>query len=209
VNLRPILLGVGAAVVVPLFLSGSGHAHTVGMSVAEFDVAPEGRVDARLTFASAEPLGSAARLSEADLRTFVMQGVDVTADGARCEGTYRGASITEVDGLRLDASYDCPAGAAAIEATLYYLSALPPGHREVARIVGPPGSQAVVEAVLTGDRRALRLELPGGAFDDRRTRLGRRVTALAAIFAALMGTLFAWRWRATRGRHRPTIARRD
>jgi hypothetical protein len=199
-------LAVGAAVIVGLVLARSGLAHTRGLSVAEFDVAADGRVEARLTFANSE-------LGDADLRAFVLNGVDVTADGARCEATYRGSSVAETDGVRLEATYDCPAGAAVIEATLYYLSALAPGHREVARIVGPPGSQVSVEAVLAADRRALRLVLPPSPHDEsaaaRRARTGRRVTALAATFAALMVALVAWRWRATRGRGRHTIARRD
>ena len=156
-------------------------------------------MDAQLTFATAEPLAGT-RPTEQDLRAFVMDGVDVTADGARCEGTYRGASVTEVDGLLLQASYACPQGARDITVTLYYLSALRPGHREVARIVGPPGSNASVEGVLTGDRRSLSLHLPGPAPLQARTRLGRRVLALTAAFTALMAGLFLWRWRATRRR---------
>jgi hypothetical protein len=188
-----------------LFLTRPGRAHTPGLSVAELEVTPSGPVEARLTFATAEPLGPAARaLRDADLRAFVLDGVDVTADGARCDARYEGASVTEGDGLLLRATYDCPRGAAAVAVTLFYLSALPPGHREVARIVGPPGSGASIEAILTGDRRALELRLPpppeDAAARARRERAGRRVTVLTAVFAAVMLSLFVWRWRATRRR---------
>jgi hypothetical protein len=182
-----------------LLLPRAGAAHTPGLSVAELDVEPDGHVEARLTFATTEPLAGT-RPTEPDLRAFVMDGVDVTADGARCEATFHGASVTEVDGLLLEASYACPPGARDVTVTLYYLSALRPGHREVARIVGPPGSNAAVEGVLTGDRRSLTLRLPEGAPAPPDARLGRRLLALTAVFAALMVALFVWRWRATRRR---------
>jgi len=175
-----------------------GSAHTQGLSTAELSVEPDGHVDARLTFATAEPLAGMTP-SPDDLRAFVLDGVDVTADGARCDATFRGASVTDVDGLLLEASYACPAGAREIGVTLYYLSALRPGHREIARIVGPPGSNAAVEGVLTGDRRALTLRVPA-APSAPNARLGRRVLVLTAAFAAFMLALFAWRWRAARRR---------
>ena len=115
-----------------------------------------------------------ASLRQEDLRAFVQDGVDVTADGARCEPTYRGSSPTEQDGLLLEASYACPPGATEIGVTLYYLSTLSPGHREVARIVGPPGTERRRwRAVLTGRPPGTRLlgTLPGrGA--RRRARPG-------------------------------------
>jgi hypothetical protein len=182
-----------------LLMPRPGAAHTPGLSVAELEVEPDGHVEARLTFATTEPLAGT-RPTGQDLRAFVMDGVDVTADGARCEATFRGASVTEVDGLLLEASYACPPGARDIAVTLYYLSALRAGHREVARIVGPPGSNAAVEGVLTGDRRSLTLRLPGAASPQADTRLGRRLLALTAAFSAFMVALFVWRWRATRRR---------
>lgn len=171
--------------------------------MAQFDVASDGHVDAHLVFASAEPLNGTP-LRDDDLRAFVLDGVDVTADGARCDPTWRGSYTTESDGLALDASYACPAGASDIGVTLYYLSALPPGHREVARIVAPNAS---IEGVLTGDRRALSLHLPAptvgpsrGSAAERAARKSRELTVLTAAFAAFMLALFVWRWRATRKR---------
>jgi hypothetical protein len=192
---------MGAVVMGVLFLPRLGRAHTLGLSTAEFDVAADGRVGARLTFATAEPLGKVNPNSEADLRSFVLDGVDVTADGARCEGRFEGAGVTEVDGLVLDASYACPAGAEEVAVTLYYLSALRAGHREVARISGPPGSNATAEAVLTGDRRGLALKLPetGRARADRlREVRSERLAVVTVGFAIVMASLFAWRFRATR-----------
>jgi len=188
-----------------LLLPRPGRAHTLGLSVAELTVAPGGRVDARLTFATAEPLaGAAPRLADSDLRAFVLDGVDVFADGTRCAPGWLGSSVTESDGLQLESSYDCPAGATTIAVTLYYLSALPRGHREVVRIIGPPGSNANVEAVLSGEQRALALKLPPPSPEvaerARKERLGRRLTWLSAAFAAAMAALFVWRWRATRRR---------
>jgi hypothetical protein len=194
-------LGIGLVVMGVLFLPRLGRAHTLGLSTAEFDVGASGRVAAKLTFATAEPLGTARPDSEADLRSFVLDGVDVTADGARCVAHYEGSGVTEVDGVVLEASYACPRGAGEIAVTLYYLSALRPGHREVARISGPPGSNATVEGVLTGDRRQLVLELPaapGRRADARREALGRRVAILTVTFAVVMLSLFAWRLRTVR-----------
>lgn len=183
-------------VIAGLFLTRPGLGHTPGLSVAELALATDGHVDARLTFAGLEPMG-ATTLSQEDLRAFVLDGVDVTADGARCEATYRGASVTESDGLLLEASYACPPGAAEIGVTLYYLSALPRGHREVARIVGPPGSGARAEAVLTGDHRALVLTLPDAARPARRPP-PTKLIVLTVGFAVVMLSLFGWRWRRSR-----------
>jgi hypothetical protein len=192
-------MGVGV-VIATLFLPRPGLAHTLGLSVAEFDVTPEGPVAAHITFASAEPLHGTP-LRDEDLRAFLDAGVDVTADGARCEGAFQGSSMTETDGLQLDARYACPAGASHIEVTLYYLSDLAPGHREVARIVA---SGASAEGLLTGDRRALSLDVPvHGGRSAARARTGNRILALTAAFVVFMTTLFVWRWRATRKSTRP------
>jgi len=198
-------LGIAVVVVVMAlsFLPRLAAAHTPGVSTAEFDVAPDGHVDAHLVFASAEPLNGTP-LRDDDLRAFVLDGVDVTADGSRCDASWRGSYPTEGDGLALDASYACARGASEVAVTLYYLSALPAGHREVARIVA---SGASIEGVLTGDRRALSLRLPAptagagrSSSADRAARKSRQLTVLTAAFAAVMLALFVWRWRATRKR---------
>ncbi len=178
-----------------LFLAQGASAHTLGLSVAEFDVTPEGPVAAHITFASAEPLHGTP-IRDEDLGAFLAAGVDVVADGTRCAGTFQGSSVTENDGLELDAAYACPAGASRIEVTLYYLSDLAPGHREVARIVA---SGASAEGLLTGTRRQLTLNIPGRP--DRaaaKARTGRKLEILSAAFLVFMATLFVWRWRAGR-----------
>ena len=157
-------------------------------------MAPDGHIDGKITFASAEPLDGTP-LRDEDLKGFLMDGVEVAADGSRCEGAFGGSSVTESDGLLLEARYDCPAGATLIEVTLYYLNTLGRGHREVARIVAAGNS---AEGLLTGDRRALSLQLPTAP--RPRARNGRRLIVLTASFLAFMLGLFVWRWRATRKR---------
>ena len=185
-------------------------AHTAGISSATFDVQPDGRVDAQLVFASAEPLHGTP-LRDEDLRAFVLDGVEVRADGAACApvpGLWsRGPSpetaapTTFLDSsgdLVLEFSYACPGPAseiAAIDVTLYYLGALGPAHREVARITA---GSATSEAVLSGDHRAIALRLPGDTRRTKHLRRGKLLVAVTAAFAAFLGLLFVWRWRATR-----------
>lgn len=171
-----------------------------GVSTASFDVQPDGRVEARLVFASAEPLAGTP-LREEDLRAFVLDGVGVSTDGAVCPATFLGAGQTEVDGsgnLVLEASYACPrviGEVSGIDVTLYYLSALGPAHREIARITA---GGATSEEVLSADHRAIALRLPGDTLRARRLQRGRLLTIVSAAFAALVAALFVWRWRATR-----------
>jgi len=198
---------------VNFFLPRLGSAHTLGMSTAAFEVKADGRVDAVFVFASAEPLGGTP-LAREDLRAFLLDGVDVTADGTRCDATFRGASVSEIDGLVLKASYacadgrsvgaaDCNRGAAPwgglgeIIVTLYYLSALPPEHREIGRIVA---GNATSEAVLSGDRRAIALRLPDDALRAARRSRGRRLVMAASTVVAFVSGLLLWRARTRRAR---------
>jgi hypothetical protein len=194
--------GRALAVVALLFSGRLALAHSPGLSVAEFEVQPAGRVLARLTFASAEALGGLSlgregvvtpedvSAAQEDLRAFLLRGVGVDADGSACAPTFRGAALTDVDGLVLDASYACPGDAADIQVTLYYLSALPRGvtHKGIARIVA---GSAVSEAVLSGDHRAIDLRLPVRA---RRISPRRRWLAALAL-GAVAGLLLACRAR--------------
>jgi len=180
-----------------LFVPRLAAAHTPGLSTADFELGADGLVDARFVFAAAEP-GLPA--TPEDMRAFLLDGVDVTADGARCAPTFRDAGTYAVDGLAMEATYACPAPAAdtrELAVTLYYLSALGPGHREIARITA---GSATREAVLTGERRALALELPASPRRDRRARRGKLLVGVTAAFTAAMLALMAWRWRATRRR---------
>jgi hypothetical protein len=185
-------------------------AHSAGISTATFEVQPDGRVDAQLVFASAEPLRGTP-LRDEDLRAFVLDGVEVAADGAACAPvpssssrspshvTPAPTSFVDNNGdLVLECSYACPGPASeigAIEVTLYYLSALGPAHREVARITA---GSATSEAVLSGDHRAIALRLSGDTRRTKHLRRGKLLVAVTAAFAAFLAGLFVWRWRATR-----------
>jgi hypothetical protein len=197
-------LGIGVVMVIALlFLPRPGHAHTPGLSMADLAVDAQGRVQARLTFASAEPLRGLP-LRQDDLRAFVLDGVDVAADGERCDPSYGGGSLTEGDGLLLEATYACPPGASEIALTLYYLGDLPRGHRVIARIVGPPNSGAQAENVLTADRRGLVLELPGstaprgGKHAWRASRWWIALAVMVAFASLVLGLVV--RRRIARGR---------
>jgi hypothetical protein len=189
------LLRRGFVVIGLLLLPRFAWAHTLGLSVANFEVR-DGFVEAHVAFASTESLGglrldrnddgrvTAADLVAArdDLRDFVLDGIDVSADGFRCPAAFRGASLAEPDGLVLEASYSCPTGATEVAVTLYYLSQLPPGHREVARIVA---GSSTAEAVLSADRRGLVLRVPGSTVTARGRNIRLLVAAIAAIAFAV------------------------
>jgi hypothetical protein len=160
-----------AAIVGFLVMPRIGRAHTLGVSAASFDVEQDGSVEGRVTFATAEALSGihldrnhdgaigadeVAAGSE-DLKRFVLDGVDVTADAAPCPATFEGAAIDAIDGLVLRVRYQCPADAGRIAVTLYYLSALPREHRLVARIASGP---LTTQAILSGDHRAIELDRP-------------------------------------------------
>ena len=156
-----------------------GRAHTLGLSTAEFEVAPDGHVEGRLTFAAAEA-------PRKDLARFVIDGVEVDADGTACEATFGGADDDAIDGLVLRATYACPVGAETIDVTLYYLSALPAGHRAVAALSAGP---LVAQALLTGDRRYVELKLPARRHGVRSGRIVAiaGVVALAGLAAFFLG----------------------
>jgi hypothetical protein len=186
---------MGFVVMGLLLLPRFGWTHTPGVSTANFEVLPGGGVEAHLAFSSAEPLGSLTLAQSGgggvaasdqgvfrdEMRALFFERIDVTADGSRCPATFHDASLAPPDGVALEASYACPLGAAEVAVTLYYLSELPPGHREVVRIVAGTSS---TEAILAADRRGLVLKVPGGGAAPRRrsplfAQLGRAATTLA------------------------------
>jgi hypothetical protein len=203
-------MSMAVAMMVGVLASCPASGHSAGMSTAAFDVQPDGRVDAQLVFARAEPLHGAP-LRDEDLRALVLDGVEVTADGAACaleprlssgspsRETPAPTSFVDSSGdLVFEFGYACPGPASeigAIEVTLYYLSALGPAHREVARITA---GSATSEAVLSGDHRAIALRLSGDTRRTKHLRRGKLLVAVTAAFAAFLGVLFVWRWRATR-----------
>jgi len=179
--------------------------------VADFEVHEDGQVHALLIFASAEPLGGLALDRDGDgvvtvdevsaardeLRVFFLQEVGVDADGSPCAATFRDASLTDVDGLLLRATYACPSDATDVEATLYYLSgasgsqpgARPNAARVIARI---EAGSAMTEGVLTGQHRAIALHIVG--HEGVRQRKTRRAGVLA-VAAVLVGLLAYGLWR--------------
>jgi hypothetical protein len=197
-------------------LPSFARSHTLGLSTADFTVESGGRVAARFVFATTEPLGNLSldrdhdgvvtsadmAAARADLEAFILQGVDVEAEGDRCDATFDGAALSEVDGLTLTAHYACVDDPRAVRVTLYYLSSLDRGHREIARIVD---GSASAEAVLSADRRALELNLPASspasrAGRSRRVRISRIGAGLLA--AVLAGWLLrAWRNRSSHAGH--------
>jgi hypothetical protein len=184
-----------AFVIGALILPSFARSHTLGLSTADFTVQPDGRVQARFVFASSEPLGALwldrdhdgvvtaedVAAARGDLGRFILDGVDFTADGDRCPATFEAASLSEIDGLVLTARYACPDDADSVEATLYYLSALPRGHREIGRIVA---ASATTEAVMTADRRAVQLTLPHSVRTSGRRRVPRSWFAGGLVAAA-------------------------
>lgn len=194
-----------------LLLPRLGRAHTPGLSLADFDVQAGGRVLARLTFATTDAFGGTSldrdgdgvvsdeevAAARDDLRAFVLQGVSFDADGAACTQAFGGASVTESDGLVLEASYQCPEGATDVQAVLYYLSALPRGKQKgICRIAA--GSDTI-EAVLDGEHRSLRLHLPDrpGVIARHSGRRGWEAAVLAAA-AVAFGAYRSYRWRSAR-----------
>jgi len=189
-------------------LPRSARGHTPGLSVADFDVHPDGRVDARLTFASAEQLGGIAldrdgdgevtpedvTAARDDLRAFLLDGVGVDADGSPCPAAFLDAALTEVDGLLLRASYACASDPASVEVTLYYLNAERPGATPPLQARGRRGiarirlGDATIESVLTGDHRAIALRTARRA-EPRKASNRARAAALtgATLIVAMLG----------------------
>jgi hypothetical protein len=192
-------LAIASVVIAVLLLARFARGHTLGLSTCDFDLAGDGHVEGRMVFASSEPLRGVhldrdgdgvvtddeVRASRTELASFVVDGVGVAADGESCAATFGDATLDEVDGLVMTASFACPRGASRVEVTLYYLTALGLGHREVARITAGAAS---AEALLTGDRRQIALVVPGEARSGRFS-LGAR--AAAAVFAVLFGITLA------------------
>ncbi len=183
-------------------------AHTTGISQSELVVGSNGAVDARFVFAAVEIANAAsldanhdgeitpAELDAArpDLKKLVLDGVEVKADGRACPAAFRGVELTEADGLVLDARYACPPDARTIEATLFLLSELRPGHRHVAVLsAGERSSQKL----LSGTNRSVSLDLPARPTQIASPWGWRRTTLVVVTVVWFIGmvALFVWRWR--------------
>jgi hypothetical protein len=186
---------VTAFILITPLMARLGRAHTLGVSAATFDVGTGGEVEGRLTFASTEALrglhldrnhdGTVAAeevtASEKELSRFVLEGVDVAADGTSCPATFVGAAVDEMDGLVLRTRYRCPEDSVSIGVTFYFLSDLPSAHREIATLTA---GESTTQAVLSGSDRAITLTLPAHARSNRRLAwmlLAALATATGAV----------------------------
>jgi hypothetical protein len=178
-------------------------AHSPGLSTGDWVIYPDGRVEASLVFASTEALnvrgGSGVVLDEnhdgavtdeeladarADLEHFVVEGVGVEGDGAPCPGRLTGAELTSADGLELDAVFTCGKPPRRLAVTLYFLSDLGPGHREVARVAA---GSLTEQKLLSPTDRQIALTLPAPqASRSRLVWLWGPAAILAAALAALV-----------------------
>jgi hypothetical protein len=185
-----------------LYLLGTAHAHTVGISRADFELKDDGTVDARFVFAAAEVAFadknkdgtvSAAEVeaSKEELRRLVTDGVEVTAAGEACPGSFGSAELTEADGLAVAARYAC-AAPRELAVTMFLLTEMKPGHRQLVRLA--QGS-ASVQRVLTGDQRHLALESTLAKPPSKPWSWRAKVAvALAAVWVALFAGLVIWRY---------------
>lgn len=205
-------LAVLGAAVAALTVARPARAHTAGISTAEFVLdpapGPDGgvTVSGRLVFARGEiegPLSldrnrngvveaSDLEAASADLRKLVEGGVEVTAGADVCRGELRSSALVEGDGLELEGRWTCPRqGPRSLAVTMFLLSDLRPGHRQLVRIIA--GSNTT-QKVLTDTTRLVKLDLPGPP-PAKPARGGAAVVALASAFVVVFAALFVWRHR--------------
>jgi hydrogenase/urease accessory protein HupE len=134
-------------------VSGRVAAHAIGLSTGEYALRGESVV-VKLAFARAEVASVLPRLDEnrdghvtafevesakKELEAKVLARIHVTSRGAACASALVGVSLTEQDGLSLDARFDCASGGGAsvpFEIDVALLDDLSRGHRHVARAIG-------------------------------------------------------------------------
>jgi hypothetical protein len=73
------------------------------------------------------------------LQAAFVDALEVDADGARCKGALENAVVDPPDGLRLDATYACPAPPVHLHVRFGFLERLASGHRHVATFHLPKG----------------------------------------------------------------------
>jgi hypothetical protein len=185
-----------------LYLLGTAHAHTVGISRADFEMKEDGTVDARFVFAAAEVAFadrnkdgtvSAAEVegSKEELRRLVVDGVGVTAAGEACPGSFESAELTEADGLAVSARYAC-ATTRELAVTMFLLTEMKQGHRQLVRLAQDSTS---VQKVLTGDQRYLKLDASAPKHPTRPwTWKAKLAVALCSVWVLLFGGLVIWRF---------------
>lgn len=135
------------AVIVFLFLVGTSiaFAHSVGISRGTYHLR-EQIVNTDLVFARPEIISTLpmidsnrdgdlsameAQASHALLQNEIVNRIRVSAGGARCQGVITHVSLTEQDGIVIDASYHCGQSANQIDIDLEFLSRFSYGHRHL------------------------------------------------------------------------------
>ncbi len=153
-----------------LIVVGRAEAHSVGLSRGEYTVV-DSRLEAKIVLSRGE-LASAVSgldgnhdgtLDEGELAAgkeaitrAVVDRLAISSNDVPCSGALTGASLTEQDGVDLEATYTCVTapGALAIEAS--FLDDLPRGHRHVVHVVS---GAAVVDDVLHSRKKRVELRV--------------------------------------------------
>src|SRR5882672_8537661 len=130
-------------------ISVAAGAHTIGLSSGEYRVAGDG-LEVTLVLARGEAIPAVPALDPnrdgsidagelalagADLERAIIGGIHVVAGTVSCPGRLAGASLTEQDGLRLEARYRCTGPAERWTVHLAFLEELSHGHRHAAHVV--------------------------------------------------------------------------
>lgn len=158
----------GVAFLVGLALAlftARARAHVVGLSGGEYSV-EQGALRAKLTFARSEVARLLPTLdadhdshvsalevhaAEPGLREKILGRIRVRTGDATCTAALQTASLTEQDGLTIDARFVCPRTNEAFDVDFSLLQDLAPGHRHIARVLG----DGIHDEVLYEDHSAL------------------------------------------------------
>ncbi len=163
-----------AAALLLLYALPAG-AHVIGLSRGDYT--PRGREveaeitlrldDAALTVPSLDADGdrqvspSEIARSRDALKAAFFGALEITADGQRCTPSLDDAAFDAPDGLRLTATYACPAEPARLHLRFGFLDSMPSDHRHLATVHLPHGGDVDQLAVLA--RPEMDVEMAGGA----------------------------------------------
>jgi len=95
------------------------------------------------------------------LKAAFFGALEITADGQRCRPSLDDAAFDPPDGLRLRATYACPAPPAHLHLRFGFLDSMPSDHRHLATVHLPHGGDVDQLAVLA--RPEMDVEMAGGA----------------------------------------------
>jgi hypothetical protein len=142
------VLGVVLVVLFVLGTVGTAEAHVIGLSRGDYAL-DEARLHAVLTMrvddallvvpvldADHDGVVSAPEIERAGaaLKIAFVDALEVTGDGARCEGDYSGAATEAPDGFHVEARYTCPHAPSTVAFTFGFLDRLPSDHRHLATV---------------------------------------------------------------------------